>query len=162
MSIHIAGKPGDIAEAVLLPGDPLRAKFIAEKFLENSDGDLYEYKIWCFNGKPAFIMFLAERHVGLKMAFYDLEWNLMPFTYIYPQYEKLVTKPDNLDEMLTIAEKLSQDFIHVRTDLYRLDDGSLKFGEMTFTTASGMCYWNPEEYDLVLGQMITLSETKNK
>jgi purine-nucleoside phosphorylase len=36
MSIHIAAKPGEIAEAVLLPGDPLRAQFIAENFLENS------------------------------------------------------------------------------------------------------------------------------
>lgn len=35
MSIHIAAKPGEIAEAVLLPGDPLRAKFIAETFFEN-------------------------------------------------------------------------------------------------------------------------------
>jgi len=35
MSIHIAGKEGDIAETVLLPGDPLRAKFVAENFLEN-------------------------------------------------------------------------------------------------------------------------------
>jgi purine-nucleoside phosphorylase len=35
MSIHIEAKPGDIAEAILLPGDPLRAKFIAENFLEN-------------------------------------------------------------------------------------------------------------------------------
>lgn len=34
MSIHIAAKSGEIAEAVLLPGDPLRAKFIAETFLE--------------------------------------------------------------------------------------------------------------------------------
>ena len=35
MSVHIAAKDGEIAEAVLLPGDPLRAKFVAEKFLEN-------------------------------------------------------------------------------------------------------------------------------
>lgn len=35
MSIHIGAKPGEIAEAVLLPGDPLRAKFIAETFFEN-------------------------------------------------------------------------------------------------------------------------------
>ena len=35
MSIHIAAKDGEIAEAILLPGDPLRAKFIAETFLEN-------------------------------------------------------------------------------------------------------------------------------
>jgi purine-nucleoside phosphorylase len=36
MSIHIAAKPGEIAEAVLLPGDPLRAQFIAETYLENA------------------------------------------------------------------------------------------------------------------------------
>ncbi len=35
MSTHIAAQPGAIAEAVLLPGDPLRARFIAEKFLQN-------------------------------------------------------------------------------------------------------------------------------
>jgi purine-nucleoside phosphorylase len=35
MSIHIAAKAGDIADSVLLPGDPLRARFIAENFLED-------------------------------------------------------------------------------------------------------------------------------
>ena len=35
MSTHIAAKPGEIAESILLPGDPLRAKWIAENFLEN-------------------------------------------------------------------------------------------------------------------------------
>lgn len=35
MSIHINAKQGEIAENILLPGDPLRAKFIAETFLEN-------------------------------------------------------------------------------------------------------------------------------
>ncbi|MCL2722642.1 MAG: purine-nucleoside phosphorylase [Treponema sp.] len=35
MSIHIAAKDGEIAESILLPGDPLRAKFVAENFLEN-------------------------------------------------------------------------------------------------------------------------------
>uniref|UniRef100_UPI0040492331 purine-nucleoside phosphorylase n=1 Tax=Flavobacterium sp. TaxID=239 RepID=UPI0040492331 len=35
MSIHIEAKPGEIAENILLPGDPLRAKWIAETFLEN-------------------------------------------------------------------------------------------------------------------------------
>ena len=36
MSVHIAAKPGEIAEAILLPGDPLRAHFIAENYLENA------------------------------------------------------------------------------------------------------------------------------
>ncbi|TBN06359.1 purine-nucleoside phosphorylase [Hyunsoonleella flava] len=40
MSIHIEAKHGDIAETILLPGDPLRAKWIAETFFENP---------FCFN-----------------------------------------------------------------------------------------------------------------
>ncbi len=35
MSVHIEAKKGDIAETVLLPGDPLRAKWIAETFFDN-------------------------------------------------------------------------------------------------------------------------------
>ncbi|MEM1102131.1 MAG: purine-nucleoside phosphorylase, partial [Pseudomonadota bacterium] len=35
MTPHISAKPGDIAETVLLPGDPRRAKWAAETFLEN-------------------------------------------------------------------------------------------------------------------------------
>lgn len=40
MSIHIAAKKGEIAEIVLLPGDPKRAKWIAETFLED---------VFCYN-----------------------------------------------------------------------------------------------------------------
>lgn len=36
MSTHIAAQAGDIAETILLPGDPLRAKWIAENFLEDA------------------------------------------------------------------------------------------------------------------------------
>lgn len=36
MSVHIGAKEGDIAETVLLPGDPLRATFAAENFLEGA------------------------------------------------------------------------------------------------------------------------------
>ncbi|AVQ99720.1 purine nucleoside phosphorylase DeoD-type [Oceanobacillus picturae] len=35
MSVHIGAKQGEIADKILLPGDPLRAKFIAENFLED-------------------------------------------------------------------------------------------------------------------------------
>ncbi len=35
MSVHIGAEQGEIADKILLPGDPLRAKYIAENFLEN-------------------------------------------------------------------------------------------------------------------------------
>ncbi|UOQ85335.1 purine-nucleoside phosphorylase [Gracilibacillus salinarum] len=40
MSVHIGANKGDIADTILLPGDPLRAKYIAENFLEN---------VFCYN-----------------------------------------------------------------------------------------------------------------
>jgi purine-nucleoside phosphorylase len=36
MTFHIGAQPGDIAETVLMPGDPLRAKWAAERFLDNA------------------------------------------------------------------------------------------------------------------------------
>ncbi|OIQ18750.1 purine-nucleoside phosphorylase [Lacinutrix sp. MedPE-SW] len=56
MSIHIQAKKGDIAEHVLLPGDPLRAKWIAQTFLKdakcyNKVRGMYGYT-GTYNGKP--------------------------------------------------------------------------------------------------------------
>lgn len=51
MSIHIGAKKGDVAETVLLPGDPLRAKFIAEKYLEN---------VTCYNTVRNMLGFTGE------------------------------------------------------------------------------------------------------
>lgn len=56
MSIHISAKPGEIAKIVLMPGDPLRAKYIAEKNLDsvklvNSTRNAYFYT-GKFKGTP--------------------------------------------------------------------------------------------------------------
>lgn len=137
-------------------------KIIAEEFIENvgsGDGDLYDYKFWCFDGKVKYIQFLSERNTnGLKMAFYDLDWKKQEFVYSFPLDTKDMPRPENLDEMIAVAEKLAAGFNHVRVDLYRMDDGKLYFGEMTFTSASGNCNWQPAEWDLKMGELMTLPE----
>lgn len=50
MSMHINAKPGDIAETVLLPGDPLRAKYIAETFLSNAVLVNDVRNMWAYTG----------------------------------------------------------------------------------------------------------------
>ena len=56
MPIHVRAEPGDYAEACLLPGDPLRAKYIAETFLENVEQRNWERGMLgytgTFAGKP--------------------------------------------------------------------------------------------------------------
>jgi purine-nucleoside phosphorylase len=42
MPIHVRANEGDYAEACLVPGDPLRAKYISETFLENAEQKNWE------------------------------------------------------------------------------------------------------------------------
>lgn len=140
-------------------------RIIAEEYLANmslgessssSDEDLFDYKFWCFGGRVEYIQFLENRAHGLKMAFFDRDWNLMPFVYSYPRNERPVPRPDNLQEMIMLAEALAEGFPHVRVDFYRLDDGRVLFGEMTFTSMSGYCKWDPPEADLEMGRLFDL------
>ena len=59
--------------------------------------------------------------------------------------------------MIEIAEILSEGFSYVRVDLYELDNGEIKFGEMTFTPRSGYFHWTPPEIDGIWGEKIKLS-----
>jgi DeoD family purine-nucleoside phosphorylase len=48
--IHVRAEPGEYAEACLLPGDPLRAKYIAEHFLESAEQKNSERGLLGFTG----------------------------------------------------------------------------------------------------------------
>ncbi len=58
MSIHIEAKKGEIAETVLMPGDPLRAKFFAETFLKDN---------FCFNNVRGMLGFTGE-YEGMRVS----------------------------------------------------------------------------------------------
>lgn len=48
----------------------------------------------------------------------------------------------------------------VRVDFYILNDGSIKFGELTFTPESGVSKFSYEKYDKMLGDKIVLPKEK--
>ena len=132
-------------------------KIIAEEYIENTKGDLFDYKIWYFNGKAHYIQFLSERNTkGLKMAFYDRDWQKQNFVYSHPLDKKNIEKPKNLDLLLSLAEKLAKGFNHVRVDFYITNDGKIYFGEMTFTSCSGICKWKPQNTDFYFGNLFEL------
>lgn len=140
----------------------IKPKIIVEKYIENRAGNLYDYKIWCFDGEPKYIQFLTDRAIKLKMCFFDTEWNRQEFSYDYDLYTEYVEQPRNLSEMLQIARILSQNFYHVCVDLYHLNDETIYFGEITHTRASGACKWKPAEWDLKMGAFLNLPKQKNK
>jgi len=76
MPIHIRAEPGQYAEAVLLPGDPLRAKYIAETYLDdveqrNAERGLLGYT-GTFEGKPVSVQGTGMGCPGAAIVFEEL------------------------------------------------------------------------------------------
>ncbi|HUJ54900.1 MAG TPA: hypothetical protein VLW49_02815 [Gaiellaceae bacterium] len=76
MPIHLRGEPGDYAEAVLLPGDPLRAKYIADTYLEdarqvNEERGLYGFT-GTWEGRPVSVQGTGMGCPGATIVFEEL------------------------------------------------------------------------------------------
>ena len=133
-------------------------KIIAEEYIENYNNDVYDYKLWCYDGECEYIMVLSERKKKLKMSFYDKNWQLQPYHYMR-RHEKLFKKPNNLKKLLNLGEILSKGFKFVRVDFYILNNDTIKFGEMTFHPYSGIQKWESKMTDEIMGEKIKI---KNK
>ena len=68
--------------------------------------------------------------------FEDEDWKNLHITSDCPAVYRLIERPEKLDEMLKIAEKLSEKFPFVRVDLYCVN-AKIYFGELTFFHGSG-------------------------
>ena len=144
------------------PYKNIKPKIIAEQYMVDDSGmKLKDYKFFCFNGIAQTILVCSNRNGSFKNTnLYDINWNLQPFTREkHKNSNEQIKKPKNLDEMITVAEKLSKDIPFVRVDLYEIN-GKVYFGELTFYPSSGFEGFEPEEWDKKLGDMLELP-TKN-
>ena len=136
-------------------------RIICEKYMENKDGSLNDYKFYCFNGKPLFMQVDFGRYSKHYRAFYDPEWQKLDFFIAKSRrvrrYEKEHERPDSLTEMVKIASILSSDFAFARVDLYEFD-GRTIFGEVTFYPKNGGGRFSPEYWDAEFGSLLKLPE----
>jgi len=85
------------------PYKNIKPLILAEKFLEDKKGDLKDYKVMCFNGEPKCLLVCTERETDLKLTFFDLNWNEMPFSRKNtPKSEIMIEKPKAYEEMIRI------------------------------------------------------------
>ena len=137
----------------------LRPRILAEEYFEGFEGQVLDYKFMCFNGKAELLFVVADRGKAMGVNFYDLDWNLLPFTRVYPNTSYPITKPKNFDLMLEIANKLAAPFPFVRVDFYESSDGNNVYvGELTFYPGGGYESFQPIEWDYKLGDMLQLPE----
>lgn len=146
------------------PYKNVKRRILAERFMQNAGtSDLDDYKLMCFNGEVHFIFVCSERYApsGLKVTFFNKRWEPMPFTRHYPASSVPIPRPQTLDEMIRLAEKLSVGIPFVRCDFYEIN-GKVYFGEMTFFPGSGFEEFTPEIWDLKLGSLISLPVLTSK
>lgn len=136
-------------------------RIIAEKFITPSQktltADLHDYKFFCFNGKVKFFKVDFGRFVEHHANYYSSEGKLLNFGEkgLDPDPNYPIELPINLGEMISLAEKLSENEPFLRVDFYNVN-GKIFFGELTFYPASGMGQFNPTEYDDWIGNLLSL------
>lgn len=131
---------------------------IAEKYMEDIEtGELRDYKFFCFNGKPKYIQVDYDRFTNHKRNIYDLKWNLVNLTIkCQNDPSRNLNRPNNLDEMIELASKLSEGFPQIRVDFYSVN-GRTYFGELTIYHGSGFEEFTPEVYNELFGSFIDLN-----
>lgn len=135
-------------------------RIIAEQYMEDTPGaELTDYKLMCFNGKVRCSFTCTDRYSddGLKVTFFDENWNQIPFERHYPKSDDEIPRPKNYEQMVRLSEKLSEKIPFVRVDFYEAA-GDLYFGEMTFYPGSGFEEFTPDSSDNVFGNWIKLPE----
>ena len=131
-------------------------RIIAEKYLDPKAGELLDYKIHCFSGTAKFIQVDSVFENVKTNTCYDLDWNKMELKQNGRNVNPgIIERPDKLEEMIEIANKLADSHPFVRVDLYNLD-GKIIFGELTLYPRDARIKYEPEAYDKIIGSYINL------
>jgi hypothetical protein len=126
-------------------------KFFIEEFLETSNREIpSDYKFFCFHGECKIVQVDSERFKVHTRDMFDLDWNLLPFTFTYPNSAIIPTRPKSFEEMIRIAESLSEGFDFIRVDLYNIN-GRIVFGELTNYPEGSLGKFSSREWDEILG-----------
>ena len=97
--------------------------------------------------------------MGAKLI---MEFNLLDIRLKYPiDYNYKLNKPNNFEEMVDIARRLSEGFNQVRVDLYTCNK-DIYFGELTFFHAGGGQKFEPEEVNSKFGNLIKQENCKTR
>ena len=148
----------------------IKPRIIAEELLIQEDlsfsTSMIDYKFFCINNKARCCMVCYDRpKTGVKnrtkKEIYDIHpWRpnhkIMSDLYLRQNFDIQVPRPSKLDEMIKMAEKLSEGFPIVRVDFYNIGDRVI-FGELTFTPAGGRMTCFSEEAQVQLAKDIEIN-----
>ncbi len=131
----------------------LNPKIIAEEFVSYKGNVPFDYKFFVVNGKCEMVQVNMHRFKNPQLNIYDRDWNKMDLQFVYPNSDEIVKRPEKLEEMIMISEKVGALFPFVRVDLYICDKG-IRVGELTFVPCGALALFKPKEFEAELYKKI--------
>lgn len=130
-------------------------RIVCVEYLGDPDTELFDYKLYCFNGKVRLIHVDTQRFTHHQRTYYTPDWQRLPFSYAYPVRNEGVEQPAALKEMISLAEALAGMIPFVRVDFFYIHN-QIIFGEMTFFPDGGFGAFSPPEWDAIIGSYLEL------
>ena len=139
------------------PYKSVKPRIIIEKYMfDKNFEELKDYKLFTFNGIPKIILVCSERSKELKETWFNDKFEKLDLMEGGHGVDSNLNRPRKLKEMIKLSEELSHNIPFVRVDFYEIGD-RVYFGEMTFYPASGFEDFNPEKWNDIMGNFITLN-----
>lgn len=117
---------------------------------ETNREPIKDYKFFCFHGRVAFIL-LVDKKDGEFNYYYDRNWNKLDITR-KGRPGKDFPAPDNLQQMIEVAEVLAEPFTFVRVDLYNVQN-HIYFSELTFIPGGGSGRFRSDAFEECAGRL---------
>lgn len=134
--------------------DRIKKGIVCEKYLDDGNKVLIDYKIHCFNGSAKFILICSNRlKRDVEYNYYDLNWKELNYSNTKRNF---FNKPISLNKMLEISNIIAKDFPFIRVDFYEIN-GEPFIGELTFVPAGGLDNTLTKEADIEIGNLFDIS-----
>lgn len=127
-------------------------RLLVEEFLTGADGSVPDdYKLFVFHGTCHYVQVDRGRFDRRTQDFFTRDWEHLPLSGGHPWAEPGLPRPDRLEEMIAMAERVGLDTDFVRVDLYDLPD-RVVFGELSSFPAGGDSPFEPASFNVEFGR----------
>ena len=145
------------------PYKNVQPRIFAEMYLSEQNGfeEIQDYKFFTFNGEPKLMYIASGRTYSQKgqvvyADFFDMDFNHVDLCIDHENAPVSPTKPKTFEQMVDCARKLAQGTKHLRVDFYEVN-GHLYSGELTFFHCGGFQKFKTKDWEMVLGDWISLN-----
>ncbi|MDJ0945019.1 MAG: ATP-grasp fold amidoligase family protein [Kiloniellales bacterium] len=132
-------------------------RIVVEPLIEHLESFI-EYKFFCFHGAPKFVSVISSRIRGEPVrGIYEMDWRKADYGSEGLKLDPAtLPAPPEFARLKAMAEKLAEDFLHVRVD-FIVADGDIYFSELTFYNLGGFVPLVPEAMNEVVGGYMDLA-----